>query len=193
MQLYNEIQLDLEQNLSAKRYHHTIGVMYTAAALAMRYNEDVEKAMLAGLLHDCARQLSFKDMLNLCNQQDLSLSLQEQKMPELLHAKAGAVLATVKYGVNDVRILEAIRCHTTGKPGMNMLDKIVFLSDYIEPGRQILGLDTIRTLVFTNLDQGLLSVLKNSLNYLEQTQSNIDPMTMQTYQYYKNKKKETVL
>ena len=186
MQPRDEIQADLKQTLSAKRYCHTMSVMYTAASLAMRYNENVESAMLAALLHDCARQLSFKEMLDLCKQHDLHISVHEQKTPALLHAKAGATLATVKYGVEDERILDAIRYHTTGKPAMNALEKIVFLADYIEPERQRVGLDEIRTLVFTNLNMGLLSVLKNSLSYLEQTQTDIDTMTMQTYQYYKH-------
>lgn len=188
MQILNEIRHDLEQNLSAKRYSHTIGVMYTAAALAMRYNEDMNKAMLAGLLHDCAKQLSLEDMLDLCANQNILLSDFEKNSPELLHSKAGAVLAKTKYNVADSDILEAISYHTTGRPNMSTLDKIIFLADYIEPNRKIIpGLEVTRTLTFTNLDSGLLSALEHSLDYLKSKQIDIDTMTIQTYQYYKNK------
>jgi putative HD superfamily hydrolase of NAD metabolism len=188
MQIRDKIKSDLEQNLSPKCYCHTLSVMYTAAALAMRYHEDIDKAMLAGLLHDCVKERSLNDMLELCTMQNVSISNLERKNPHLLHSKAGAAFANTKYKIEDFHILEAIRCHTTGKPDMNTLDKILFLADYIEPNRnEHPHLEEVRRLAFVDIDKGLLSALTYSLNYLKDKQAEIDKMTIQAYQYYKNK------
>ena len=188
MQKLEDIKLDLEQALPQKRYDHSIGVMYTAAALAMHYNVNIDDAMLAGLLHDGAKQLSLEEMLDLSKKQDVMISVFEEKNLELLHSKIGAILAETKYNVKNSYILEAIRCHTTGKPNMSTLDKIIFLADFIEPGRKNFpGLDTIRTSTFKNLDQGMALALKHSLNYLKKQQIEIDKMTIDAYQYYKNR------
>ena len=188
MQIREKIRADLEQNLSPKCYCHTLGVMYTAAALAMCYHEDIDNAMLAGLLHDCAKELSVKDMLELLTAQNIDISDFERNNSNLLHAKAGAALANVRYSIEDLCILEAIQCHTTAKPNMNTLDKILFLADYIEPNRnENPHLEEIRRLAFTDIDKGLLFALKYSLNYLKDKQAKIDEITIQTYQYYKSK------
>ena len=110
------------------------------------------------------------------------------KTPHLLHAKVGAYLAEYEYGVTDEDILNAIRFHTTGKPGMTMLEKIVFIADYIEPNRRMLkGLPRCRALAFENLDMAMYEILKSTLEYLcgqEETEG-IDETTRSAYEYYK--------
>ncbi|MDO4942764.1 MAG: bis(5'-nucleosyl)-tetraphosphatase (symmetrical) YqeK [Lachnospiraceae bacterium] len=175
----------LKSDLKPSRYEHTLGVEYTSACLAMRYGYDVEKADLAGLLHDCAKHLSDKEKFALCKRKKIKISSAEKKNPGLLHAKLGAVLAKDKYDIKDKEILSAITWHTTGKPEMSLLDKIVFIADYIEPNRdQAPNLDEIRQMAFTDLDQCLIMILKQTLDYLESKDACMDPMTMETYQYY---------
>lgn len=179
------IRKAMEKALDAKRYEHTLGVAYTAAALAMRYDASVLGAQLAGLLHDCAKCMSNEKRLSVCEKHNISINDIERKNPFLLHAKVGSFLAMHEYKVKDPDVINAILNHTTGRPGMSLLEKIVFLADYIEPGRkQAPRLQEIRKLAFKNLDQALVWVLKDTLIYLKESGQEIDPMTEKTYRYY---------
>lgn len=181
-----KIQKRLEKKLKKERYQHTLGVMYTAASLAMRYDENIEDAMLAGLLHDCAKFCSVKDQIKLCKKYDLELSAAELEVPALIHSRLGACLAETEYDIEDVRILDAIRYHTTGRPNMNMLEKMIYLADYIEPGRKMIPpLPEIRRLSFTDIDKAVCVCAEATLNYLKQAERAIDPMTAKTYEFYK--------
>ncbi len=180
-----KIRKALEKELDAKRYEHTLGVEYTAAALAMRYGVSIKDAQMAGLLHDCAKGLSEEKLLNLCEKHNISINETERRNPALLHAKAGSFLAMEEYGVNDPEIVQAILNHTTGRPGMSLLEKIIFVADYIEPGRdKAPNLAEVRELAFVDLDSALLFILRDTLCYLENTRDDIDPMTRKTYEYY---------
>lgn len=167
-----------------KRFEHTIGVEYTAAALAMRYGCDLNKARTAGLLHDCAKCLSNDKFLSICRKNKIPMTEVERKNPFLLHAKVGAYLAKEKFGIADPDILNAIRNHTTGREGMSLLEKIVYIADYIEPCRkQAPNLSEIRKLAFIDLDQTLLKILEDTLHYLKDTGGEIDPMTEAAWRY----------
>lgn len=187
-----EIQEALKKVLKKKRYHHTIGVRYTAQAMAMRFGEDIEKAGYAGVLHDCAKYVSDEEMLSECRKYAVSCSEAEKKKPSLLHAKLGACYAKEFYDVEDEQILGAIRWHTTGKPGMSNLEKIVFIADYIEPERKMLpGMEAIRKAAFCDLDEAMYLILKNTLNYLEESSESeqkevIDSYTKDAYDFYKD-------
>lgn len=179
----------MEKVQDGDRYEHTLGVEYTAAALAMRYGANVRDAQAAGLLHDCAKCLSDKKRLKICENHDIPITKVERKNPFLLHAKAGAYLARKKYGVKNQDILNAIQNHTTGRKGMSLLEKIVFVADYIEPGRKHApNLDEIRRMAFLDLDRALLKILEDTLNYLEASGGDIDPMTEETRNYYSERK-----
>lgn len=181
----------VKENLDAIRYEHTMGVMYTAAAMTMRYDVDLQKALVAGLLHDCAKCISTNEKISLCEEHGIIISESERKNPSLLHAKLGAFFAEEKYGVKENDILEAITYHTTGRPKMTLLDKIVFIADYIEPNRaQAPHLDQIRKLAFEDIDACLYMILEDTLAYLQTKSEVIDPMTEQTYLYYKKEWKE---
>lgn len=182
-----KIRKAMEKTLDAKRYEHTLGVEFTAAALAMRYNCSVSNAQLAGLLHDCAKCLSGEKKLSICEKNHIEVSEIEKRNPFLLHSKVGSFLAKKEYGIDDLDVLNAILNHTTGRPGMSLLEKIVFVADYIEPGRKSApNLREIRKLAFTNLDQALIKILEDTLIYLKEGGGEIDPMTAQTYAYYCN-------
>lgn len=185
---FNEIKERLEQNLDPNRYEHTIAVMYTAANLAMLYDYSLEKAMLAGLLHDCAKCISNIDKIKICAEHNISISEVEQQNPSLLHAKAGAIIAKEEYHIIDSEILHAISIHTTGEPNMNILDKIIFIADYIEPNRSMApNLAYIRKLAYQDINACLKKILEDTLAYLKQKNGIIDSKTELTYQYYCNK------
>ncbi|MFR8172295.1 MAG: bis(5'-nucleosyl)-tetraphosphatase (symmetrical) YqeK [Marvinbryantia sp.] len=186
--MYNipKMKKTLKKYLDAGRFEHTEGVMYTAAALAMRYGEDIEKAQVAGLLHDCAKCIPDAKKVKICLKNQIAMTDAEQKSPFLLHAKVGAFIAKEKYGIEDEEILEAIACHTTGKPGMSQLDKIIFISDYIEPMRtKAPDLADVRRLAFEDIDLALFKILSDTLAYLKNSPKSIDSMTMRAYEYYK--------
>lgn len=183
----DKMKRKVQEYLDRIRYEHTMGVMYTAAALAMRYDVDLQKALVAGLLHDCAKCISSEKKIKLCERNDIAISEAEQKNPGLLHAKLGAFIAKTKYGVEDQEILDSITYHTTGRPAMTLLDKVVYIADYIEPNRtEAPNLDRIRHLAFEDIDACLYAILEDSLAYLQTKNEVIDPMTERTYLYYKN-------
>ena len=159
----HKIRKKVKKYLDQDRYEHTLGVMYTSASLAMCYGEDVNDAMIAGLLHDCAKCIPPKKKIRLCK----------------------------KYHIQDQMILSAIHCHTTGKPHMTMPDKILFIADYIEPGRKDAPhLPELRKLAFQDIDECLYLILKDTLSYLQTRNLTLDPMTEKTYRYYQQELKK---
>lgn len=190
-EIFLNIQNQLRETLGAKRFEHTQGVMYTAASLAMRYGIPMQQAQLAGLLHDCAKAIPDEEKLELCKKYGIMVSEVEKENPSLLHAKLGAYLAREKYGVADDEILHAIYVHTTGEPGMNTLDKIIFIADYIEPNRDSQpNLEYVRKVAFWDLNQAMEGILYDTLQYLKQGDKKIDPMTQKTYDYYASNREE---
>lgn len=181
-----KMQKTLFHYLDKERMEHTIGVRYICASLAMCYGYDLDKAQLAGLLHDCAKCIPAGEKIKLCNKHHLEISEPERKSPFLLHAKLGTWIAKEKYQVTDDEILNAIRYHTTGRVEMTQLEKIVYIADFIEPGRGAApNLTRIRTLAFQDIDETMYVILKSTLQYLTRAERNIDPMTETAYEYYK--------
>ena len=145
--------------------------MYTSASLAMRYGANIEKAMTAGLLHDCGKYCSAKEQLKLCEKYKITLTDLEHSMPALIHAKLGAYLAENEYGIKDREV-----------------EKILYIADYIEPNRrEIPGLSKIRQIVFQNIDQAICLSSERTIRYLEDNGNKIDPMTIKTYEFYGGK------
>lgn len=180
-----ELRKAMKEVQTSKRYEHTKGVEYTSAALAMRYGASVEDALVAGLLHDCAKCLTDQKQLSICEKHHLLVTEAERENPFLLHSKVGAYLAEHKYDVKDQDILNAIRNHTTGRRDMSLLEKIVFVADYIEPGRkEAANLAYIRKLAFEDLDKALLKILEDTLEYLKSSDRETDPRTRETWEYY---------
>ena len=178
------IKADLKEKLPKKRYEHTLGVAYTAAALAMCYGEDILKAELAGILHDIAKaKKSFElkdDMKGYIDPytDGAYVDLIADKAPQILHAIYAPYLAKKDYKIEDKDILSAIRWHTTGKKDMTMLEKIVFVADYIEPNRKKLpDLDRIRTLSFHDISEAVKVIAKSTIEYLGSQGMYIDKFT----------------
>ena len=180
-----EIICRLRKELDFKRYEHTCGVAYTSAALAMRWDADVNKSYLAGLLHDCAKGMSDDDRLDICKKKGIYVSEVEHDNPSLLHAKVGAYLAKTVYEIDDEDILSAITYHTTGRAEMTLLEKIVFSADYLEPNRNHdPELPMIRRMAFTDLDEAILKIYENTMRHLKNSTKVLDPTTEEAYRYY---------
>lgn len=181
----DKIKQRLKRKLDAERYDHTVAVAYTATALAMRYDCDLKKTYLAGLLHDCAKCIPDDKKLSKCFNYHIVVTETEIKNPGLLHNKLGAFLAMKKYHINDKDIINAILYHTTGRPAMTTLEKIVFIADYIEPGRdKAPRLSEIRQMAFVDLDTAMYMILTDTLEYLKKSPEAIDFATEKTLAYY---------
>jgi predicted HD superfamily hydrolase involved in NAD metabolism len=182
------IRTDLKKLLKESRYRHSIGVEEVSHDMALIHGCNVNKAIMAGILHDCAKYLTNEELLTECSKYNLPVTDVERKCPFLLHAKVGALYAAIKYGINDEEILSAITYHTTGRPAMTMLEKIIFTADYIEPYRKPLPrINEIRDAAYTNLDLAVYMTAENVLNYLGSQGGEIDAFTVETYEYYKKK------
>ncbi len=184
---YDRCRKMLCNDIIKKKYLHSIGGIDTAAALAMRYGYDIRKAALAGLLHDCAKGPNEPELICMTEEEGIEISAVERDNPELLHSKAGSVIARKKYGITDDEILGAIFYHTTGRPGMTLLEKIIFIADYIEPNRSgIPRLEEIRKTAFADIDAAVALACRNSIEHLKRSSREIDRITIDTYEYYKD-------
>ena len=188
MEEYNILRMQerLKDYLNRDRFIHTQGVMYTAISLAMCHDADLTKAQVAGLLHDCAKCIPTTKKLKICKKNNILLTEFEKENEALLHAKVGVYIARKKYGITDPEILSAIRFHTTGKPDMSVLEKIIYIADYIEPGRfKAQNLPVVRKAAFQDLDETMYIILRDTLSYLNGTANTMDPMTKKAYDFYK--------
>lgn len=184
---FPKMQKKLSKYLDEDRFTHTMGVMYTCAALAMAHGYDLKDAQAAGLLHDSAKCIPNKKKLKMCDEHKIPVTEFEKSHPFLLHAKLGAYIAREKYGIKDEEILSSIEYHTTGRPGMSTLEKIVYIADYIEPMRdKAVHLPKIRKLAFEDLDECMYEILKDTLIYLEENPKDIDSTTKDAFIYYKD-------
>lgn len=182
-----EIRECMEKRLKKSRCIHTFGTEEVAFDLALIYGYDTKKASIAGLLHDCAKNLTDEELLIECEKYHLPISEIEMKSTYLLHAKVGAVYAKLICGVEDEDILNAITYHTTGRPSMSLLEKIIFCADYIEPNRKLFpGMDEIRRVAYENIDYTVYLILINTLEDLKNKGAIIDTLTTETYEYYKS-------
>ncbi len=168
--------------LKAKRVPHVLGVEEEAIRLAEKYGADVEKARFAALLHDCTKKLELDEQLALCDRYGVRLDELERRSLKLLHAKTGAAIAREVFGA-DEEICSAILWHTTGRPGMTVLEKVIYLADYIEPNRDFEGVDTLRAAVYDDLDRGLALGLRMSIEELVERGSPVHHDTREAYDY----------
>lgn len=179
----------LSANLKPKRMLHTHGVAVTAANMAGIYGYSVHDAYVAGLLHDCAKYLTSGEQLRICEKNQILLTDIEKENPVLIHGKLGAFFAKNKYRIEDENILFAITYHTTGRPAMGLLEKILYLADYMEPGRNMdctpYSLTEVRRMCFTDIDKAMAMVLTDSVTYLKSRKEQIDSLTIDTWNDYK--------
>ncbi|MDA7026868.1 bis(5'-nucleosyl)-tetraphosphatase (symmetrical) YqeK [Bacillus sp. CLL-7-23] len=170
----------VKKQLTEARYTHTIRVMETAIELANRFGADVNKAEIAAIFHDYAKFRPKEEMKQMIISEGEALDVLDFH-PELWHAPAGAILVKKEAGITDEDVLSAIKYHTSGRPNMTLLEKVIYVADYIEPGRSFPGIEEVRTLAETNLDLALIQALKNTIIFLLTKNQAVFPMTIATY------------
>lgn len=173
-----EIKKQLSVQLSEKRYSHSLGVSQTAVKLAKRYGYDTNKAKIAGLLHDCARELPMEVLLSKAEEFGIVVDDVEKQEPILLHAPVAAQMAKIWYGIQEQDILQAIALHTTGNGSMTLLDKIVYLADMIEPQRKFKGVEELRLLAEKDVDEAFAASLDQSIRHILKGGGLIHPGTI---------------
>ncbi|HER25313.1 MAG TPA: HD domain-containing protein [Candidatus Atribacteria bacterium] len=172
------MKLKLKGMLGEKRLKHSINTSKIARKLAIKYNYDVNKAEIAGLLHDCAKDLDYKTLEKITIENKIQPDEIIQKIPKLLHPLAGVIIAKREFNIQDPVILDAIKAHSTGAAQMSLLDKIIYLSDKIEPLRNMKGVEEIRKMVEINIDQAMLMALDQGLIYLISKKLLIHPISI---------------
>ena len=162
------------------RAAHILGCEKTAAKLARCWGEDEEKARFAALLHDITKQYSHIEQLKFVQKYDILVDSDFDRFPALAHAVTGAAVARAEYGA-DEDVVHAIRYHTTGRPGMTKLEKILYLADYIEPSRDFKGLEETRELAYRDLDAAVLRATAECVIYNLKKSRSIHPITIAAY------------
>lgn len=166
-----------KKRLSAKRYQHTLNVRRMAVKLAKRWGADPEKAALAALLHDTAKELPREEMLQILNDNAIMAENAQNRPSPVWHGICAAILAQTQWGVEDEEVLSAIRCHTTGKPGMSLLDEIVFLADMTSAERDYPEVDYLRKLEKKDIHRAIREALEMNLHWLEESGKPVDEET----------------
>ena len=164
----DEIQARVRQRLTPKRYRHSLGVRDCALELAARYGCEEHRVTVASLLHDIARDLPDHELFRIIREEEPKrvFSEVERSRPVLLHGLAGSLIARREFHVQDAEVLRSIERHTTGAAGMSLLERIVFVADYIEPGRSMEGVREARALAGSDLEGAMLVILKSVFRYL---------------------------
>lgn len=173
----------LKENLTPEKYDHSYRVAEYAAHLARLYGADEAQVYLASLLHDITKCWGKKRQLNYMTHKRYKLSSEDRMAPQIFHQITGALFASEKFCVRDRVILQAIKCHTTCKERMNIVDKILSLADSIEPARDYAGVEQIREMAEINLDKAVLMNLDHSIIYIVQKGFYLHPQTVAARNY----------
>ncbi|MBQ7035887.1 MAG: bis(5'-nucleosyl)-tetraphosphatase (symmetrical) YqeK [Clostridia bacterium] len=185
-----EMLQKLEEMLDEKRFKHSLGVRDTAEMLARCYGEDVEKARIAGVLHDCAKNIPKDEAFAICERESIPLKPVCYIEKGLVHAYLGAHIAKHEFGVKDGDILSAIYYHTTGHEDMPLLTKIIYLSDLIEPGRNIPDLEELRLLAQKDIDEALIRAINSTISHVLSKGSILDCDTVMARNFLVQEKRE---
>lgn len=183
---YNVIQQRLQSVLSIERYIHTLGVVKAAKRLAVKYGCDVEKASLAALLHDCVKDYPEDMKRRFCKEYHVPIDEYMDKKIDLVHPFLGAEVARREFGVDDEEVLNAIKYHTTGRLDMTLLEKIVFVADFIEPNRKkIDNLEEIRKVAFEDINKAVKMILENTIEFVRKSGKVLHPLSLEALEYYR--------
>lgn len=174
----NEALKIISSRLSKSRYLHSLEMAKVARQMAEQYGENSSRAYLTGLLHDYAKGIAGNDLIKMAQEYNLIIDDVDLQVPDLLHAPVGAFLLERDLGITDVGILQAVRCHTVGCVNMTVLDKIIYLADMIEPGRDYPGLERLRCLAMRNLDTAMLFGLETTIKYCIDCARILHPQTI---------------
>jgi len=177
MNLEQEIEVWLSGRLSPQRFSHSQGVARMADELAMAHAVDPVPLRVAGLLHDCARELGPHETLRLAREWGISLRPVDEDFPVLLHGRLAEIIAFRDFGIADTTVLTAVRYHTAGHPEMSFSDKIFFLSDHVEAGRDLPHVEGLRRMAMDDIDRAMLVALDINIAYLQGAGYKVDPDT----------------
>ncbi|MDR1695475.1 MAG: bis(5'-nucleosyl)-tetraphosphatase (symmetrical) YqeK [Endomicrobium sp.] len=177
----------LQKHLSPKRFEHSYNVAKFAAELAKAHGADILKAQTAGLLHDCAKFKTDKQLISFCEKRKIMSKYFDgikKYSPQLLHSYAGAAIAKEKLGITDKDILNAVRNHTLGRENMSLLEKIIFVSDAVSFDRKSAESSKIRKLAFTHFEKAFLKVIAKKIQYVLDGGKWLCPQAIDTRNYY---------
>ena len=181
-----EIVLFLKDRLQEKRLKHSFGVMEMAQKLAKAHGVDAENAKIAGLLHDCAKNMPNEELIDYCKKNGIEIDEIKLKSPGILHADVGADIAKKIFNVND-EIAHSILFHTLANDDMTDLDKIIYLADLVEEGRELEGIDEIRDMAFIDLDKALVMGLEYCMESVKKVGKKLHEQSINALKAAKNR------
>ncbi len=186
----NDIIDYLKKRIDQKRLEHSINTSKEAVVLARIFGADEKKAQIAGLLHDVAKGKCRFGLVNIAHDYNIKLDEFEISNPELAHGKIGAQMVRKQLGIKDEQILSAIRWHTTGRAGMTMLEKVIYIADIIEPCRKFEGVENIRKLAVKDIDKAVIMTLEYVMKFVHSKGLALHPKSIEAYKYYKKKEEK---
>ena len=190
---YASLEQKLKTMLTPDRYRHSLGVMETAEKMARQFGEDAEKAKIAGLLHDCAKDIDKDEMIAMCDALGVELDPVKREQRSVVHADLGAKLLETEFGIFDPDIISAVKYHTLGRVNMTNLEKILYIADIIEPGRKPWeGIEDLRRIAMADLDCAMLYAVDRSVEYVLHRHKILHSQTLATQQYFSKICKERV-
>lgn len=178
-----EIKEYLKSSLNENRYNHCIGVSETSKKLAKLHGADEEKAELAGLAHDCAKYMESEKILQILKDNNEEIDVVVQQWPPLMHGYAGEYVAREVFGIEDREVLNAIKYHVTGRENMTILEKVVFVADFIEPGRDFPGVEKARALANEDLDEAIIFAFDSTISFVLKSGNLLHTKTIDSRNY----------
>ena len=181
MKHIDQITEALKRNISTYRMRHTLGVADTAVELAKKFGIDADKARLAALLHDCARDYTDEELLQAAHNYGIEVDFIHKSIPAMLHGPVGAVLAQREYGVDDSEVLQAVKIHTLGSKTIQNLDKVLMIADFIEPGRRYPEAKYLREQLAAgiNLNEAILCCLELKIKSVLKSKCLLHPLAVE--------------
>lgn len=176
----------LEEHIPAARVKHILGVVKTSEELSNFYGADCKKARLSAYIHDAAKYTKGHEAISFLEQRGFILSEEDRAMPSLLHGLVGAVIGREVMGIDNDEVFDAARYHTTGRENMTLLEKIIFIADYIEPSRSFKGVEELRELAYKSLDSAILKAIDNTIKYVIDNGKPIHTATIKSRNYILN-------
>ena len=176
---YENIRNEIKLTLDKKRFEHSLNVELEAIKLSQIYSSDIEKARVAAIAHDVAKAHSDEELLRMAQSYSLKIDEIEYNFPQLLHGPVAANICSTEFGISDLDVLNDIKYHTTGRKSMSLLEKIIYLSDVIEPGRDFPGISDIREIALKDIDRALILACNSTLIYITKKNYLIHPLTIE--------------
>lgn len=175
----------VKSKINDKRFTHSVDTAKMAVLLAKEYGADENKAYIAGLLHDVAKGMTREALEKAAEENGIELDEYEKLNPELIHGRIGAAMVRNDLGIDDEEILSAIKWHTTGHKNMTLLEKIIYLADIIEPGRNFKETDELREAAYRDIDEAMITGLGHVMNFVKSRGLTLHPNSIEAYESLK--------